>query len=71
MTKYDKTKLNNVHKTKGLKRYKLSYEYQNGRLIQYYEDQITVPRYSYLYNKENVGMYVTRLLGLKRAVLHR
>lgn len=67
LTKYDKTKLNNVHKTKGLKRYKLSYEYQNGRLIQYYEDQITVPRYSYLYNKENVGMYVTRLLGAEKS----
>ena len=67
LTKYAKAKLNNVHKTKGLKRYKLSYEYQNGRLIQYYEDPITVPRYSYLYNKENVGMYVTRLLGAEKS----
>lgn len=54
-------------KDKDIEQAKISYRYQNGHVLRLYEQKMTVPRYSYLYNKENIGLYVTRLLGAEKS----
>lgn len=67
LTGVDLTKLKSLINGKNIKKMAISYHYQGDNLLTYYDTSLTIPRYSYLYNKENAGMYVTRLLGAEKS----
>lgn len=65
--KGDLTQVEKLKTNENIKRVPVTYRYKNDDLLQYYDEALSVPRYSYLYNRENIGMYVTRLLGTEKS----
>lgn len=67
LAKGDLAKVEKIKTNENIKCVPITYRYKNEALLQYYDEAVSVPRYSYLYNRENVGMYVTRLLGTEKS----
>lgn len=56
-------KLQTLIQDNRVKRTQITYQKLAKRYIVSYPSQISIPRYSYLVNKENAGVYIGRLLG--------
>lgn len=56
-------KMSSIIARRDVKMVRIEYRIFNNRIMKYYLQQVDVPKSSYLINRENTGLFVTRLLG--------